>query len=815
MTAEKTNSQADGPPSLRDVYAQKALSQIPRLLTLQDRNPLSPSYGSFHRRYWLDKTDDFPDALPQFGVQTLALVYANDFPRNPYYRRAKVRDWAIAGMDFWTRIQHKDGAFDEFYPYERGWAGPTAFTTYAVAEAYRILKDEIPEDVTERVLRAVHLAARSIGRGREAGGILANHHAVAALAVWKTYELLGDPELRQGFDHVWRLFMRYHNGDEGWSLEYDGPDPGYLSATVSFLGKVYQTNQDPSILAVLKQSVEFCSYFAYPNGSYGGIVGSRSTLHFYPHGFEVLAGQIPLAAAVADQALRGLSEGRLVPPEIMADRYMVYRIPELLQAYLDYQPRPSPLPTLPHQQESLQRYFPKAGVYVAAQGRHYAVANLAKGGVTKIFDRKEGKLIVSDGGIIGRLRGGRAVTSQWISEGQERRVRDDGWDVSGSMVEVPAHKYFTPIKTIIFRAVLLMIGWSPRLSHLMKGSIRKKLMLGAKPAPVRFRRGFTLGAAEAKFVDEIHVTGAVRCTEMSVGDDFSVRYVPQSRYFQREELDTSRYRLSPDDLELLAQSRSVKITRTMRLDSDVPVGLTVEAVAPHKGSDSQAVHHESRSSEVYGIDYYHGRKAGRQLKYRLGRRTREVESAVRRHAGPSPDVILDVGTADGLMLAKLRETFGATRPIGLDLSRDLLRAEAKQGLSRIQGDALSLPVRSDRVDVVVATAVIEHVPDADRMLKECHRVLRAGGLLVVTTPDPLLERVSSSVGLLKEAQHQSTYTLKAMAKMMESCGFEVLQSYKFMLSPVGLPGELPLERALRWVRLDLLMANQLLVARKP
>ena len=82
---------------LRSVYLDAALGQMPRLLSLQDRNPYSPTIGSFHRLYWLDKSLDFPDAMAQFAVQALALVYANDFPGNPYYRQPKIRDWIIAG----------------------------------------------------------------------------------------------------------------------------------------------------------------------------------------------------------------------------------------------------------------------------------------------------------------------------------------------------------------------------------------------------------------------------------------------------------------------------------------------------------------------------------------------------------------------------------------------------------------------------------------------------------------------------------------------------------------------------------------------
>ena len=102
--------------NLRDVYAQKALSQIPRILSNQDRTPSSPTYGCLHRDYWLDKTSDFPDAVRQFAVHALALVYKFEMPGNIYYQSPKVRDWTVAALEFWASIQHSDGSFDEFYP---------------------------------------------------------------------------------------------------------------------------------------------------------------------------------------------------------------------------------------------------------------------------------------------------------------------------------------------------------------------------------------------------------------------------------------------------------------------------------------------------------------------------------------------------------------------------------------------------------------------------------------------------------------------------------------------------------------------------
>ena len=558
---------------LRDVYAQKALAQLPRLLGNQDRNPFSPTYGCFHRDYWLEKTSDFPDAVRQFGVQALALVYRHDFPGNIYKGEPKVRDWAIAALDFWARIQHSDGSFDEFYPYERGWVGPTAFTTFACVEAFRLLREETPGDVAERVIAAVGRAARFIAAGESEEDHLANHHAMAYLAVWKAYELLGEPELKTGCERLWEGFLRYHHAEEGWSREYDGVDPGYLSATVSFLAKVYRTNPDPRILQVLRQSVEFCSYFVYPDGSYAGSLGSRNTQHFYPHGFEVLGRELPLAAAVAEKMLQGLAGGKLVPPEIMSDRYVCYRIPEYLEAYLDCAPRAATLPPLPCEQHAFTRYVPGARIFAASQSNRYVIANLAKGGVVKVFTQEPAGLLLNDAGLIGRTEDGRVVSSQWIGPDYECKVDEAGWEVTGHLHVIAATKLFTPVKNLVFRTVLVALGWSPRFSHLLKAKIRKVLILRQQTVPVRFRRRLKLDGEGLTLVDELHIEGPVRFTALSTGDDFSVRYVPQSRYFQAQELASGGTPLAPGALEQLNRQRTITIEA--RLPRAANTGRTV------------------------------------------------------------------------------------------------------------------------------------------------------------------------------------------------------------------------------------------------
>jgi SAM-dependent methyltransferase len=53
----------------------------------------------------------------------------------------------------------------------------------------------------------------------------------------------------------------------------------------------------------------------------------------------------------------------------------------------------------------------------------------------------------------------------------------------------------------------------------------------------------------------------------------------------------------------------------------------------------------------------------------------------------------------------------------------------------VTGDAGALPFSKDSLKSVVCLEVIEHVPDAERVLREIARVLRPEGLLIVSTPN--------------------------------------------------------------------------------
>lgn len=759
---------------LRHVYAQKALNQLPRLLSNLDRNPFSPTYGCFHRDYWLDKTSDFPDAVRQFAVHALALVYSHEFPGSPYYQQPKIRDWAIAGLDYWASIQHADGSFDEFYPFERGWVGPTAFTTFTSVEAFTLLKRDMPQDVALRVRLAIRRAAYFIAAGEAEEDHLANHHAMACLAVWKAYELLGEPDLLEGYQRLWNGFLDYHR-EEGWAREYDGVDPGYLSATVSFLAKIYQTNPLPEILDVLQKSVEFSSYFAYPNGFFGGSMGSRNTLHFYAHGYEVIGNTIPLAAAVAEKMLIGLSQDKLVPPDIISDRYVVYRVPEFLQAYLDYTPRPANLPPLPYEREPFRRYFPGARIFAATLPRHYVLANLAKGGVVKVFDRVSGDLLFNDCGLLGELDNGQVVTSQWVDPSYSAHGDDTGWSVGGNLNAVPSNKLFNPLKHILFRGALVAFGWNTSFSHALKGGIRKTLMLGRRPVPLTFQRQMQLDDAEGviRLTDELCRTDeTVQVQRMLVGDEFFVRYVPQSRYFQRQELGVSGHLLDETALTALNNGRVLTIEQTIPTDPQQSPVFQVSLGAHPDGPPTvrqivgRAERHARKDAQV---EYWEGQRQRRSPTDPIIRAFVQPKLAfMQQHMQlPAGAHILDVGCGNGYFTHYL-EAYGPT--VGIDYAAAMLALNPGSDLA--QASALQLPFASGSFDMVFCSNLLHHVADPVAVVREMARVSRR----YVAIHEPNRNNPAMlALGVVKPEERQSLrFTGASIRGVAEEAGLRVL-----------------------------------------
>jgi len=94
----------------------------------------------------------------------------------------------------------------------------------------------------------------------------------------------------------------------------------------------------------------------------------------------------------------------------------------------------------------------------------------------------------------------------------------------------------------------------------------------------------------------------------------------------------------------------------------------------------------------------------------------------------------------------------------------------------VAGDARALPFGSDVFDRVVAAEVLEHIPHDQQALAEIARVLRPGGLLAVTVPAWLPERICwrlSDQYHNVPGGHVRIYTLAELAAKLTQAGLAV------------------------------------------
>lgn len=219
---------------------------------------------------------------------------------------------------------------------------------------------------------------------------------------------------------------------------------------------------------------------------------------------------------------------------------------------------------------------------------------------------------------------------------------------------------------------------------------------------------------------------------------------------------------------------------------------------------------------VLGADYHEKRHILRSHRYRLARRASEASRAIETYLDRPLSLLVDLGTADGMMVSQIRDDLNLSCDcVGIDLSLPLLETVDRDRVSPVYADACMLPIKPSSADVVICTAVIEHVEQPEKLAGEIYRILTAGGLAIVTTPSPVMENIATRLGLLDDDQHNELFDLKGLSALFESHRFDVLETRKFMFSPIGFPGEKTIEKLFGPLGLSLVMANQILIARKP
>ena len=81
---------------------------------------------------------------------------------------------------------------------------------------------------------------------------------------------------------------------------------------------------------------------------------------------------------------------------------------------------------------------------------------------------------------------------------------------------------------------------------------------------------------------------------------------------------------------------------------------------------------------------------------------------------------------------------------------------------------LGIPIRSSSVDKVIMRDVLEHLECPLKTLREVFRVLRPGGVLVVTVPNAMV-----SLADARDETHIYSFTPYTIRRLIEKAGFRI------------------------------------------
>lgn len=499
----------------RNLFAREAIAQVPKILTLLDRNPHSPTYGCFDRNFWHYKIIDFPSGMAQEFVWPLTLVYDTNLPDNPFYHQPSIREWVEAGILYAADSAHQDGSCDDYFPYERA-GGAAAFSLLACVESYTQLRLK-----NEVALRFFEKRADWLAHHHESGR-LTNHQALIVLCLERVSQLLQTSKWdRAKVQRLERVFS--WQSQEGWFQEYEGCDPGYHTLTISCLAQLYEINPTPSLKEAIVKAVSLAAHFVHPDGSYGGEYTSRNTYNFFPHGFELVGKWMPEALSINDRFLNGLAKG--LAPCYADDHIIGHHTWNYLLAWRDFvaeRPQLSPRP-------SAQIWLPEAQILIDRRQETELYLALNKGGAFKLF--RDDQLITADTQFSLQVREGRKVKNAVGHLVDRYQVKVDADEISiQGQLGWAKQKQMTPLNLMILRVVMLTFGRF--FPNLIRKLLQKLLITGKKNAPFYFSRQLRWENGQWHITDQLRSESWQNVITAGIGSDQTSIYVVMSRTFQ-------------------------------------------------------------------------------------------------------------------------------------------------------------------------------------------------------------------------------------------------------------------------------------------
>lgn len=506
------------------VYQSDIEAVLPRLLAFYDTDPFSHTRGLGDRSYWGWKTIDFPNATYQGAVNGLARLVAHKL-LPPNIAETSVVDRITDMIHAVRRIRERNGSVGEAYPHEASFC-VTALVLFDSLVAFELLGSRLSEGEKGRWLETLAPLAGFLMRADETHGLISNHLATGAAALYRWQALSGSGEKR-GRILLDRILAA--QSSEGWLAEYGGADPGYNSLCLHYLADLHLSRPDLGLAEPLHKSIRFLAHCAHPDGSFGGLYGWRGTRFLVPSAFEALAHEFCEAAAVARFARNALERRAIIPLAAFDEP----NLPVMFNAWAwaaacARASLPSPIEPLPFESaHGWRKSFDEAGLVIDRGREHYTIIGWRKGGVVQHY--RNGSSALIDPGVAARRSDGLLATTQTMHNEAELSVDGPSLTVTARLATSKSAPP-TPFQFAILRLLSITILRFRPINELFKRLLVRRVVTGAQRTRLVNRRTIALGA-ELAICDE-WVSTEEGWSRLASSRPFNVIHMASRGYWQ-------------------------------------------------------------------------------------------------------------------------------------------------------------------------------------------------------------------------------------------------------------------------------------------
>lgn len=165
-----------------------------------------------------------------------------------------------------------------------------------------------------------------------------------------------------------------------------------------------------------------------------------------------------------------------------------------------------------------------------------------------------------------------------------------------------------------------------------------------------------------------------------------------------------------------------------------------------------------------------------------------------RHGIPA-GTLVEVGPGFGTFAAVATESGRFARVLAVEPTPEMAQACRDRGVQVIQKRVEDIGDEFDGADVLVSFEVVEHLFDPSVFLAQCARLVRPGGLLVISCPNGQGFDIAmlGAGALAVDAEHVNLFNPASLASLVARSGFEVLE----VTTPGRLDAEFVREAALK------------------